>query len=139
MASFANLVLADGTLPTGVNRTFVAMTNWNGVAKWRYIPSGAVALSAYLITNKFTPAPKPGGRWKDDLHVYIPQVDAPASAGGAYTPQPRIVSTCESRSLFWQSETAPDQQRQDLASLTVAAIVSTQIYDAIVKGLPPTG
>lgn len=137
MAAFADMVLADGTTGTPVNRTFSAWIKEGTTAKWRYTPSGTSPLNARILTLKFT-AGKPGGRWKNDLHLYIPQVDAPASAGGAYTPQPRIVSTCESRPLFWSSETAPAQDRQDLASFTVAAIVQPQIYQAIVHGNPVT-
>lgn len=136
MANFANMTLNDGT-GTPVARTFTAVWNQGLQSKWQYIPSGAVPLAARTAVMKFTPAAKQDGRHKVDLHIVVPLVDAPASAGGAYTPQPRVVGSCEYRVLSWNEARASDQDRADALAFTIAALSNTQISDALKQGIPP--
>lgn len=139
MASFANMVLNDGTLPTAVQRTFVAIQNSGIETIYIYEPSGSSKVNGRIIKVKLKRPNDPGGRYKVDINVIVPLVDAAVPAATGYTPPAKIVDTSESRMLFWLSNRAPQADRDDLLAFSRNLLSNAQVDDLIRKAQAITG
>ena len=136
MATFANLSISD-SVPT--SRTFTAMENSGGTSVWTYIPSGMASLGGRSIKLRITRGKTPQDRYKVEIKISVPLVDAPATAAGAYTPAPKVVETTELTMIFFMSNRASQLDRDDLVAFAANLLAVSGVKDAISKGIGITG
>lgn len=134
MAAFANITLAD-SVPT--DRLFTARLNSNGAALFVMAHASGFPVADYTIKNKHTVAAKPDGVTKNDWHITIPVIDAPASAGGLYTPAPRVIGTNELKLLSFTTGRGPELDRANLVAFGKNLMANSQYTDSVIKLSPP--
>lgn len=138
MASFAAMTLNDGSA-SPVARSFLPIENRNDGTIWIYEPASQAKVAGRLIKAVLKRPKDLGERYKVDIHVVVPLVDAASPAASGYTPAAKVVDTSEARMLFWLSQRATQQDRDDLLAFSKNALAQAQITDLIAKALSVTG
>lgn len=135
MATFANIAINDGL---AVSKTFVAKVNSNLVSTYELADASGISVAARRIKIKYTPAPKPDGISKTEIHVALPVVDAPAAAG-SYTPAPREIARDEAKMLFFTSGRGTPASKKDLLAFARNLLSNTQVTECIELDSPVRG
>lgn len=136
MATFADITIGD-SVPT--NRTFTARLNAAGVAMYVFAHASGFPVADNTIKSKHTMAPKPDGITKNDWHITIPVIDAPASAGGMYTPAPRVIGTNELKLLSFTTGRGTTLDRANLVAFGKNLMSNSQYTDSVIALSPPRG